>query len=775
MKKDEKNKLDDGCSNMSSSSYDSMDLKHILRTIGHETRKKRLNANSAVAAHLSPIRLIKFSEAEVIPTDDELRHLSCCEECKLWHSVFQLKSQRQWLHEELPDELRNRIRQDQFPTIFPDGTISKVSWQFGLIELLKVEKPDLFDRLINIIADRLVRQIWGDVLSPKSETKTVVLAAFGSVVNECARRATQRFARMGYPHVNVVKIDRVAVDSENEDGLRFHGSPVTFRGATVIVLCDVADSGKLLERMAKRAQNLSSGGWVRRIAFISKVGQENDEVEYESLWSVPRADRLPFDQFRKMEPRVANTVSFFDAELGRSIGPLNLSSRAIDSLLLKNGVIEFGREENGMYYPFFINTLRLLGIEHPKPHRAADQEFHSQQLAMDFHCSQKDGFNAETKECVRKLIEILRKNQSSACLVYHKRKAGRAGVIAQHLSKCLKNFDFNVPAIEVGWSTGSIFILTDKQRRKLQEHQTIVMIDAVMRTGGELAAIYNVIKDSVPGNKEIIGFVIAAAEEYTIINAADSVCSDGFCVHSFLKLPLLPSSVHVFESIRKFRREAQIFVENLNSSDRWQFSLFDFKVLLSPDEFASTERPVCSLAEPTRFVSLDCLSSVLRPFLKITSSSQASKFDCALSLLALGDYTWICDAARRIADEIKNGQPIPDGKSFLIAFLFGLLWLKRVASGRDANAEFKAFADECFVRSKAEFTRVSQSFVFPDIICESQEISRKIETFVELIQSDNTLSQVGSTTSDSAIFQNNPELSTPPNSRCRKTAFDSSS
>src|SRR5262249_9777137 len=113
-------------------------------------------------------------------------------------------------------------------------------------------------------------------------------------------------------------------------------------------------------------------------------------------------------------------------------------------------------------------------------------------------------------ECRDKLVSMagealtdLRSDRS--CLVYHAGRAARAGRLAKVLGSALQ-----WPLVKLGTGAAS-FAVTEQQCRQLAAFQSVVIVDAAIRTGDSLTAIAQALQRSVPSQTHIVAFCVLDA------------------------------------------------------------------------------------------------------------------------------------------------------------------------------------------------------------------------------------------------------------------------
>jgi hypothetical protein len=258
------------------------------------------------------------------------------------------------------------------------------------------------------------------------------------------------------------------------------------------------------------------------------------------------------------------------------------------------------------------------------------------------------------------------------------------------------------------------------------------MVDAAMRTGGELTAMYSAIEGSLYSKKCVVGFVIAATEDKRLIVPIDGLYDEGFEVHSFVTVPLLPSAGHLIDIPRDWRSSALKLITYLENKEP-SFSDFKLNSLFSKSSYREASRPEQTsekLRVETRFVSRYCISEILDSFLGVRDFPHALKATCALDLLAFGQFSWIDDISRQILVCSDTKDVFGSGDTLIKCYLLGLLWVQAEAS-KGCDPKMNKFAEDCLGLAKIAIQGASSRFLFKDTVCESQDFLSRLKRFVD--------------------------------------------
>ncbi len=638
--------------------------------------------------HLTPGRIIEIAHLRQDPDETENQHLESCPRCRKWWVLHKMAAEAA-TPRRMPEQLRSIVAVRDQAVAFPDGSIAFESTQFGRMDLLRRRDPLQYESLLDLIAEHLADYLKYQLGSESSQT--IVLAAFGNVVYAIAQRTCKVFVTQGWRHVHAVAVHGI-------DDLKFECAQLTFRGSRVVCLCDVAHTGTLVDRMARKAEELSASGWVHRVALVKQVDLTRPNPTADTcsgLWVEERETRYSLEEYRQLCPgNRISSLRLFEPELGRADTPASfqLNSR-LQSAFLQKGVIEIGKRIDGTQYPYTINTLRLLGIE-PAPTGRTITEAPRQQHLFELPEERLK------RHCYKLLQQLLRSHPGKACLVYHEQRACRAGRIARLLSRELrKRYELVVPAIGLGWKTGSILDLTRRQVAELQQYDTVIMVDAAMRTGTALTALHRAIRESgLNHHPYIAGLVIVASKWRTTLFSADQDSDDGFEVFSPLPIPLLPPIADMTERMSRWKQNLASEIERL----QWPEHLSDAQeaILHYCRSSKRRERPINNNKSDqvlTRFVAMPWLRVLMKGFLVSPDLDGKNKARAAIMLMALDEFDWlgredwVCTNLSWFARAKRNG--------YWRVFLLAILWLQKRRYESDCPTEVQQDASAYLQRA----------------------------------------------------------------------------
>lgn len=453
-------------------------------------------------SHIRPGRLLRLAAGLELADARERHHLEWCESClvayrrystpepastsrdghtlnghsvatrqtKLWPEVA--AGQRHVLrpaatpcHEgnqrSVPLSMRKHLHV-QGPVVFGGNEVAFESWQFG--RLLSDERDNsVAEQLVGMIVDEATTCLLSWITS-----KRLLLVCFGCAMHRCGTRLAVRIGERGFaqPHVVLAHdyYSPTVVCNDKE-----------LVNADVIVLTDVVHSGATLDGLL--ALCVSRGAVrARGLALIDQSQGKPLCAEWHSVWQEPKEHRIPLGVFvqqasegevqnlRRFEPN--DEIAVLPIGSDTSIPPPVTSSRlSLDNELMTHihvtGALKRDHIIGRKRYPYVINVLDLIKKS------AAAREFIVERAGTT-------------------LADL---NGKQVALAYHAGRKSRAGRLATLFSSV-----FRWPVVPIG-SAGSTFTVSDPQLKQLARYDTIVIVDAALRTGDTLSALVGAIQD----------------------------------------------------------------------------------------------------------------------------------------------------------------------------------------------------------------------------------------------------------------------------------------
>lgn len=351
------------------------------------------------------------------------------------------------------------------PVQFPGGEVALESWQFGRIHHIAGTNPELAEHIVDIIAENLMQ-----VMLPRLAHDNLMLVCFGRAMHRCGTRWAAKLADCGFEKSHVV----LAHDYYSPTLVC---DPTEFKNSDVIVLVDVVHSGTTLDNLMSMCRDRNPRR-VRGLALIDQSANRSLGCEWYSVWSADREDRMTLDEYLQ-DPDQSGVEALLRYEANEECAVTqNRDDRnrrdshlpddpksVIDLELLKHihatGALKQDHLIGEKRYPYVVNVLDLL----------------------------KDG---EARKFVldRAEQELMDLSSRRVCLAYHAERAARAGEIAK-----LLNGRFGWPMVSIG-TKGPTFSVTHQQFCRVACYDTILLVDAAIRTGDSLAAMAKALDDT---------------------------------------------------------------------------------------------------------------------------------------------------------------------------------------------------------------------------------------------------------------------------------------
>ena len=298
-----------------------------------------------------------------------------------------------------------------------------------------------------------------------------------------------------------------------------------FHKAEVVVLVDVMHSGAMLDRLLLMCLDLHPAR-VRGLTLIDQSGGKRLSASYLSVWRERQETRMSVeeflqrtpeawpDQLERFEPNdecgVARQVTGLSAHDSSANGPV---AAFVEAELIEHvhatGALKQDFVIAGKRYPYVVNVLDLLND-------AGCREFLLSRAKRELSC--------------------LRDRR--VCLAYHAARWQRAGAIAKALSA-----ELNWPLSPIG-SRGASFKLTDEQYRRLSCYDTVVIVDAAIRTGDTISAIVHAL-DCEPLLKRPKFAAFCVLDALSIVSKSELAEQLGIEIRTLFKLPLTPPTEEV--------------------------------------------------------------------------------------------------------------------------------------------------------------------------------------------------------------------------------------
>jgi adenine/guanine phosphoribosyltransferase-like PRPP-binding protein len=458
-----------------------------------------------VMTHIRPGRLLRLATGLESPEDSERHHLEWCKSClrayqryatpsnpvttdrnprffedqsgnlrqiELWpadtthqfcdlHAIANSREDRNY--SPVPPSLKAHLHIPG-PIVFGGNEVAFESWQFGHLlsgdgDFLRMEP--LVETIVEVAAETL--QSW-------STSRNVLLVCFGRAMHRCGVRIAVRIGEETTTHPHVVLAhdyySPTVVCNDKE-----------FVDADVIVLTDVVHSGATLDGLL--ALCVSRGA--RRVRGLTLVDQSGGMplcAEWHSLWQEPKEQRIALSvfvqqaseeqirQLRRFEPNDEVALSPRSSN-SFNLSPVRTSRLTLDDELARHihdtGALKRDYMIGQKRYPYVVNVLDLI----------------------------KKSTAAKTFVLERAAATLIDLKDKHIALAYHAGRKRRAGRIAD-----LFHTVFGWPVIAIG-STGPIFTVSDAQLRRLAGYDTVVVVDAALRTGDTISAMVRAIDDTL--------------------------------------------------------------------------------------------------------------------------------------------------------------------------------------------------------------------------------------------------------------------------------------
>lgn len=516
------------------------------------------------ARHLSPSRLFNMAAGIAEQSEDEVQHLQLCASCHaaydgyrtpplpivlptdartgdgcasfsqkyLWNGhALDIPNESQpsgaapYINaqpiEHVPELLRKHLHVVS-PVVFPGEEVANESWQFGRLTQIAREDAALGELLTNTIADAMQA-----VMLPHLTKSNLMLVCFGRAMHKCGTRLAAKLIISGFSSPHVV----LAHDFYSPTVVC---DPREFANADVIVLFDVVHSGNSLNALMSMCRG-NTPRRVRGLALVDQSGGRSLCAEWYAVWNEERESRVPLDIFlhnaseqkrselRRFEP---NDECAIADHIGKSgsyrVNTATRSNVAIDVELVKHihatGALKRDHMISQKRYPFAINVLDLLKKD------AAARSFIIGRAVKEL-----SGFSGD-----------------NVCLAYHVARSARAGEIAKLLGR-----EMGWPTLAIG-TRGQTFSLSDQQKTRLARYDTVVVVDAAIRTGDTISAIVRAVDDSwLRKHTKLVAFCILNALSH---GSESQLASDlEIDIRTLFTLPLAPPTEEVrhWENVQK--------------------------------------------------------------------------------------------------------------------------------------------------------------------------------------------------------------------------------
>jgi len=413
-------------------------------------------------------------------------------------------------HHSVPSLLRAQLHVSG-PVVFGGNEVACESWQFGRL-LSEGKDASVMEELVGMVVDAATTFLLTLVAS-----KSLLLVCFGRAMHRCGARIAVRIGEAGFaqPHVVLAHdyYSPTIVCNDRE-----------FTNADVMVLMDVVHSGATLDGLL--ALCVSRGAHrVRGLVLVDQSDGKPLCAEWHSLWQEPKEQRMPLDAFvqqasedeirqlRRFEPN--DDVALSPLTTGSSnASPVKSSRLSVDSELTKHihdtGALKRDHMIGQKRYPYVINVLDLV----------------------------KKSTAARTFLVERAATALEDLNGKEVAVAFHAGRKLRAGRLATLFSSV-----FGWPVVPIG-SVGPTFTVSDAQLKQLATYDTVVIVDAALRTGDTLSALVRAIDDKwLRKHTRFVALCVLNALSDTLRSDLDS--SLGIDIRTLFDLPLAPPTEEV--------------------------------------------------------------------------------------------------------------------------------------------------------------------------------------------------------------------------------------
>ncbi|QDV17742.1 hypothetical protein Pan153_23970 [Gimesia panareensis] len=538
-------KDEETCSSRATQFFSTDGLKNIFKDVFLENANKKESGS-----HLSIAKINRALRYQTLLTEQEIDHVWSCGHCRDSWEMFQVATRN--ATDPLPSGLRSKLLVDDSPILFPDGTISLESCQFGRLEQLRIEKPNEYFDIINIMAKRLVQYTRLNVSN--NSTETIVLAAFGNVVKAIADHASGLMATLGFKQVEAISV----TDFEHP---KFECERATFVGAKCVCLCDVSHQGRLLKKMASEAQIVfSSKEWIHQLAIIKQIDESDTGfTDHQGLWIEKREQRYSYNDFITKFNARSKDLCLFEPELSRSeikqqniVDTRSSSSKLMTSYFLERDAVSINKLLNDNRYLFFLDGYQIL------PSRTLQPSLPNLRLANPIERVE----NYFYKKTAQMLKNVIGENIHSLCIAFHERRNSCAGKIAERFSDILYQiYGVAVPTVAVGWAKGCLQTVTRQQVSMLSKSRSVLMVDGAFRTGDAMQSLYRSIAEVVGSRATIQGLTVVGSQSKVVIFPYGA--EQEVHIHSILQFPLLPPIPRLSDCTKRVKESAKKIVSEM--------------------------------------------------------------------------------------------------------------------------------------------------------------------------------------------------------------------